>query len=61
MMFFFSRNSLFNMNFTDYKLNKYDDSMVDCTKVLSNDPHHIKGLTNYFDAKFVFFLNNYFI
>jgi len=49
------------MNFTDYKLNKYDDSMVDCTKVLSNDPHHIKGLTNYFDAKFVFFLNNYFI
>jgi hypothetical protein len=28
----------------DYKLDKYDASIADCSQVLSTDPQHIKGL-----------------
>ncbi len=32
--------------FLDYKLNNYDASVEDCSRVLASDPHHIKGLFN---------------
>lgn len=30
--------------FIDFKVNNYDASLSDCSKVLANDPSHIKGL-----------------
>jgi tetratricopeptide (TPR) repeat protein len=32
--------------YLDYKLNNYDDSVTDCSQVLSSNPNHIKGLFN---------------
>ncbi|CAF4443833.1 unnamed protein product, partial [Adineta steineri] len=32
-----------NRALAHFKLNHYDESLLDCSKILSQDPHHIKG------------------